>query len=134
RAFLLLSSAYSSGADLSNAFQTIAEDAFESQALESERKTAFALQKYTLYAGVLVVPAVLGSLWSWAPSSSVSDALWLGLHAHLFFFSVLSAAFIAAVERNLNSLGLNACVFLTLSFGTFYATSGTASAYLLFLP
>lgn len=129
RSLVLLEAAYHSGADLSRAFHILAQDALESFEVEEERLATFALQRYTLYAGVLVVPAVLGRLWLWAPASPLSDALFLGLHVHLASFSILSALFVAAVERDLNGAFLRAGFFTSLGLSVFYLASAPGAIF-----
>jgi len=61
RACGLLSQAYASGGDMHKAFKETAEDIFSTFSIIRERESALALQKYTLlFAGSLIVPAVLG--------------------------------------------------------------------------
>lgn len=104
RVVQLLQSAYSSGADLSEVFRKVAQDAHESQRLTAMRRQAFAVQKYTLYAGAVIVPALLGRLFSWAANSDSSftyvSAVFWGLQVYLFYFGLFSAAFIAIVESD----------------------------------
>lgn len=123
RVTLLLEASYKSGAELSEAYREVAEDAFAFQQMEDERNASFAIQKYTLFAGVVLVPSLLGHLFSWA-SSSISGIVWLGLHAYLFFFCVLSALFISAVERQLSKTFVYAFFFLPVCFAAFYFASG----------
>ncbi len=95
----LLESAYGSGADLSGVYRKVAEDAYEFSRLEAERAQAFAVQKYTLFSGVVVVPALLGFLFSWASGDSpFTQAVFLGFQVYLFFFGLLASLFIAVVE------------------------------------
>lgn len=124
RATLLLESSYRTGAPLNEAYRNVAEDAFAFHALEEERKASFAVQKYTIYAGVVLVPAVLGSLFSWVPASPLSNSVWLGLHAYLLLFSVLSALFVTSVERTLPRAWLYALSFAAVCFASFYFAAG----------
>ncbi len=59
RSLELLSSAYETGADLSNSFKEIAEYALELSSIEKDRKSTLAIQKYTLLAAVFLVPALI---------------------------------------------------------------------------
>jgi len=115
RAVQLLQAAHQSGADLSDVFRKVAQDAHEVQRLQSSRREAFALPKYTLYAGVVLVPALLALLYAWAgPSSAYGTAVFWGFQFYLAAFGVLSAAFVGVVQSDsrlfsARALALSAC-------------------------
>ncbi|MBI2445361.1 type II secretion system F family protein [Candidatus Micrarchaeota archaeon] len=106
RVVQLLQAAYRSGVDLSDVFRKVAEEAYHLQRLQAQRREAFALQKYTLYAGVLLVPALLGLLSARtdAASSAYGTSVFWGLQFYLASFGVLSAAFIATVQSDRSAL------------------------------
>ncbi len=106
RVVQLLQAAHQSGADLSDALRNVAQDAHEFQRLQALRRESFAVQKYTLYAGAVLVPALLGLLFSWmhAADSPYGASVFWGLQVYLAAFGVLSAAFVAAVESDVHDV------------------------------
>lgn len=118
----LLQAAYVSGADLSEAYRKVAEDAYAFQRLQAARREAFALQKYTLYAGAVLVPGLLGMLFSWShgASSPYGDAVFWGLQVYLAAFGALSAAFIAIVDGDFRRLALRAGLLSFVALSAFH--------------
>ncbi len=129
RALKLLANAYKSGADLSNAFREVAEDALELQAISKEARSAFALQKYTLLAGGILVPVTLGLLFnvvsglnaggleeftgtSVAARDALAAAILLGNQVYLTIFALAASAFIASSEGDLKKTVLYAAFLL----------------------
>ncbi len=123
RAVQLLQAAHRCGADLSDVFRKVAQDAHEMQRLESARREAFALPKYTLYAGAALVPALLGTLYArtGAASSIYGTSVFWGLQVYLVFFGLLSAAFVAVVESNRAALAPRALALSALGLAIFHA-------------
>lgn len=132
RALKLLANAYKSGADLSNAFREVAEDALELQAISKEARSAFALQKYTLLAGGIIVPVTLGLLLnvvsglntggleeftgtSATAREALSAAILFGNQVYLTIFAVVASAFIASSEGDLKKTVLYAAFLLPAS-------------------
>ncbi len=132
RALKLLANAYKSGVDLSNAFREVADDALELQAISKEARSAFALQKYTLLAGGILVPVTLGLLLnvvsglnaagleeftgtSAAARDALSAAILLGNQVYLTIFAVAASAFIASSEGDLKKTALYAAFLLPAS-------------------
>jgi archaellum biogenesis protein FlaJ (TadC family) len=132
RALKLLANAYKSGADLSNAFREVAEDALELQAISKEARSAFALQKYTLLAGGILVPVTLGLLLnvvsglsaggleeftgtSAAARDALAAAILLGNQVYLTIFALAASAFIASSEGDLKKTVLYAAFLLPAS-------------------
>ncbi len=96
--------AYRGGADLSHAYRRVAEDAAWFLRLSREREQAFAVQRYTLYAGALLVPGLLGWLYTFSAKapSALSSAVFLGLHAYLAAFGILAGVLIALMGPGLS--------------------------------
>ncbi|MBI5226669.1 type II secretion system F family protein [Candidatus Micrarchaeota archaeon] len=125
RVVSLLQAAHQSGADLSEAYRRVAQDAYAFQRLQSNRREAFAVQKYTLYAGAVLVPAVLGLLFSWgshatSASTEYASAVYWGLQVYLVAFGVFSAAFVAVVEGSYGRWQFKAAFLALLALGVFH--------------
>lgn len=128
RTVQLLQAAYRSGADLSDVFRSVAQEAHQMQRLQASRRESFALQKYTLYAGAVLVPALLGLLFAWthAAASPYGGPLFWGLQAYLVLFGVQSAAFIAAVQSDASALPARAASLALGGLLLFHAASAWA--------
>ncbi|MBI4360788.1 type II secretion system F family protein [Candidatus Micrarchaeota archaeon] len=118
----LWASAYQSGADMSEAYRSVAEEAFLFQRLQAERRQSFAVQKYTLWAGLVLVPGLLGLLFSWVadPTSPYVHAVFFGLQVYLVLFSVLSALLVGVVDGSMRLVLRDAMVFAGVSFLVFH--------------
>lgn len=118
----LFASAYQSGADMAEAYRKVAEEAFLFQRLQAERRQAFLVQKYTLGAGMVLVPGLLGFLFEAVadPASPYVHAVFLGLQAYLALFSVLSALLVGVVDGAMQSVARNAVVFACVGFLVFH--------------
>ncbi|MGB9577525.1 MAG: type II secretion system F family protein [Candidatus Micrarchaeia archaeon] len=114
RACALLSQSYKSGANLSQPLKEVAEDVFDLQAIARENASALSMQKYTLMAGAVLVPLILGlllnivssldlgvsefSAQSNAARQALLQAAVFGAQAYLVAFAAIASAFIAFQE------------------------------------
>ena len=123
RVVQLLQAAHQSVADLSDAFRKVAEDAHEFQRLQALRRESFAVQKYTLYAGAVLVPGLLGLLFSWmhAADSPYGTSVFWGLQVYLGAFGFLSSAFVAAVESDFHGLAQRGALLSVFVLWVFHA-------------
>ncbi|VVC71915.1 Type II secretion system (T2SS), protein F [uncultured archaeon] len=141
RATGLLSRAYETGADLGEAMREAADDAVEVFSSEKEKAALLSLQRYTLLAGVLLVPIILGMVCGAVSGigSSIADLgsgtflepsgtlLPEGLRAataYLAIFSVSSALFIAVQEGEPKKAAAYAALFLPVTLAFFSLASG----------
>ena len=117
RAVALLQNSYESGADMSGAFRSAAEDIFRLQALGREHASAMTIQKYTLFAGgAVLVPLILGLLLNIVSSldfasagefgvsvenhEALVEAIVLGEQIYMVIFAAIASMFIASNEGN----------------------------------
>jgi len=140
RACALLSRAYETGADLGDAMREAAEDAVELLSAEKEKAALLAVQKYTLLAGVLLVPVILGmiakavsgldfsSIAELGLSGGGDDVLGAGLgasRAYLLLFACFSGLFLAVQEGEPRKGVAYALVFAPVALVAFAASSGS---------
>src|SRR3989338_1590645 len=135
RAIDLLIRGYENGADLSSVFRAGAEDFFETNALLRERNAALVIEKYTLlFAGGLIVPAILGLLVGMVSGIDFSGLQELGLgetlpektglfeitllasRIYIAEYAVIASVFIAEQEGNQKKAFLYALFLLPASF------------------
>lgn len=130
RVVVLLQAAHQSGADFSDAIRRVAQDAFEFQRLQTLRRESFAVQKYTLYAGAILVPALLGLLYSWmqAESSPYGASVFWGLQVYLTAFGFLTATFVSAVTSEFRSLPVRGAFLSVFVLWVFHAVRLSAGA------
>jgi len=133
RAVALLLSAYETGADLGEAIRETAEDAVELFSAEKEKAAALAVQRYTLFAGILLVPWILGfiaravSQFDYSPMAelglgSSSAVLEVGKDAarlYLLIFACFSAVFIAIQEGEPRKAVVYALAFVPVALAIF---------------
>lgn len=137
----LLALSHRSGGDVSNAFKSFADDAFDLQNLKKECAAATAIQKYTiLFAGGIVAPAILATLLtvssslsldapsfvglSLAEKQAISQAVVLGSYLYLIAFSFLSSLFLSVTESSKRKAVLYFLILLPLSLAVFTIIRG----------
>lgn len=140
RSLALLSSAYKTGADLGEAIRETAEDAVELFSAEKEKAATLAVQKYTLFAGVLLVPWILGfitravshldfsSMAELGVKTGGSGALEVGKNAagiYLLMFACFSAVFIAIQEGEPRKAVVYALAFVPVVLVVFSFAAGS---------
>ncbi len=130
RALHLIQLGYSTGCDLSDTFRQTAEDLLETGAILRERNAMLLVEKYTiLFAGGLLVPAVLGLLSGMVKSLDMSDlaaleigldsvartelqnAAFLATQVYIIEYGILASFFLANQEGNWKK-GIVYAVFL----------------------
>ena len=128
RSLELLSSAYETGADLSNSFKEIAEYALELSSIEKDRKSTLAIQKYTLLAAVFLVPALIAivfalvakldssslllSQFGFGENTELKQSVFLASQGYLVIFCLLVSYFMCVIDGDKKRLGLYAITFL----------------------
>jgi len=136
RAVGLIVRGYESGSDLGDVFRHSAEDFFETNSLLRERNAALIIEKYTLlFAGGLIVPAVLGLLIGMVSGIDFSglQELELGIaeesktglletivfanQIYIAEYAVIAGIFLASQEGNPKKALLYAMLLLPVSFG-----------------
>ncbi len=143
RAIKLLHEGYESGADLSDALRTLAEDTLETHSIAQENASAMAMQKYTILTGAcIIVPAVLAMLLSlvatlsldFAPTNEEGDfsttkpapqellgAFEFSMQAYLAIFSATAAIFAAFTENAPKKAAMYFALILPLALFAFNA-------------
>ncbi len=143
RAINLLILGYKSGADMSQTFKDAAEDILETQGILRERSATMVIEKYTLlFAGGLLVPAILGLLvglvqgmnfssinslgigLSPADKKSIFDAAMIANQAYIFEYALLASFFIANQEGNRKKALVYALLLIPLSFASYSIAKG----------
>lgn len=143
RAINLLVLGYKSGADMSKTFKDAAEDILETQGILRERSATMIIEKYTLlFAGGLLVPAILGLLvglvqgmnfssinslgigLNAADKKSLLDAAMLANQLYILEYALLASFFIANQEGNKKKALVYALVLLPLSFASYSIAKG----------
>lgn len=129
RVMQLLQAAHQSGADMSDVLRKVAQEAYHLQRLQAQRRETFALQKYTLYAGAVLVPALLGMLYARtdASASAFGASVFWGLQIYLAAFGVLSAAFIAVVQSDRSALAPRAASLALCGLLVFHAMAAAGA-------
>jgi hypothetical protein len=116
--------AYRGGADFSMVYKRVAEDALWFQKLSRERAQSFMVPQYTLYAGAVLVPLLLGWLYAFSggqDASVLSDSVFWGLHVYLAAFGVFSGLLVALMRSSVGrapvlALGLSVVSVLCFRF------------------
>jgi len=139
RACALLSRAYETGADLGEAMREAADDAVELLSAEREKAALLAVQRYTLLAGVLLVPIILGmivkavsglqfpSMEELGMKAAGKEALEAGVGAariYLLLFAGFSGLFLAVQEGEPGKAVKYALVFAPIAVIAFSLSSG----------
>lgn len=139
----LLVAGYESGADLSAVFREVAEDLYQTKALFSERQAALLVEKVTvLVAGGLIVPVVLGLVWSMmnrfdfstlsvleigldaASRKTLWSAALLGTQAYLIEYALLASVFVAIQEAQHSKAILYAAILVPVGWIAFWLAHG----------
>jgi len=117
RACDLLSCAYETGADLGEAMRSTADDLIRASAAEKEKSALLAVPRYTIFAGLVLVPFIL--------SRAVAAFGSFPQHAlleYLVIFSFFSALFLAVQEAEPRKAVLYAPIFIPLAILVFFGT------------
>lgn len=132
----LLSSAYSSGVDLSHACRALAEDSQSALAIHRERQASLALQKYTAIAASLLLPVILGVLvkttaslaggseLSPQRSEDLADAIRLSGLGYSAVLAAVASAYAALLDGNLAKAAFYGAVLVPLAVAAFLVASG----------
>ncbi|MBI4052711.1 MAG: type II secretion system F family protein [Candidatus Diapherotrites archaeon] len=140
RALNLLLHGYESGADMSAVFRETAEDLLETASAFRERQAGLLVQKYTLlFAGAIIVPAILGMIISMVSGMHFSefaefglgvpaeqrkqlfDAAVLGSQAYIAEYAILASAFLGFQEKDWKKGCLYAAFMLPAGFLAYFA-------------
>ena len=140
RALNLLLHGYESGADMSAVFRETAEDLLETASAFRERQAALLVEKYTLlFAGAVIVPAILGLIISMVSGMHFSefaefgiglpaeqrkqlfDAAVLGSQAYIAEYAILASAFLGFQEKDWKKGVLYAAFMLPAGFIAYFA-------------
>ncbi|MEM3412246.1 MAG: type II secretion system F family protein [archaeon] len=114
RALDILISGYSTGADISKALKSCADEISEYIKIQNQRKSILTIEKLTLLAGCILVPTILGLMLSivsqldfsglddFSISEGVIENIVLGNRIYLGFYAVITSAFLSFIDGRKN--------------------------------
>lgn len=142
RALDLIIVAIKSGADMRETFREAAQDSIETNSLLMERNASLTIQKYTLLAGILLVPLILGIISGINSGfdSSFAQELGLGISEeeknnikqaaqdgsliYIFEYNLIACFFVALIERTPKKSVLYCAFTIPISFIIYFVSQG----------
>lgn len=137
RALNLFVVGYKTGANISDALKEVADDTAETLGIVQERAAAMTIEKYTLFAGAIIVPLILGAMISLIQGLDIGSLADFGLgtstlertlilenatignNIYIAVYAVLASVFVGLQENKIENALVYLCILLPCSLFLF---------------